>query len=253
LSASEKDRRKRLFDERVEYYFVQRPWDEDEEINEAVHSALTSVSELPTIEELARIRAMLSQAKVAAVQQWISDREEEQEPVVLFSQHVSILQKIAESRPGWECFWGGLTAKKRDEMVQRFQSGEIEHGLAVSIGAGGEGITLTRARVAAFIDLNWNPAKNQQAESRLIRIGAEQHEQTAAKEALALIQSGECRECRIEGKEIIPCPEHQAKIVIVRFVANHCVDQLVIQTLIEKETLLDAMEWEDEEVLDVAA
>jgi intein/homing endonuclease len=253
ISAAEKDRRKGLFDERVEYYFEARPWDTDTEIVKAVEAALTSVSELPTIEELARIRAMLSQAKVAAVQQWISDREQEEEPVVLFSQHVSILKKIAESRPGWECFWGGLTSKKRDEMVRRFQSGEIENGLAVSIGAGGEGITLTRARVCAFIDLNWNPAKNQQAESRLIRIGAEQHEQTAAKEALRLIQSGECEDCRIEGKEIVPCSEHQAKIVIVRFVAKHCVDQLVIQTLKEKETLLDAMEWEDEEVVGLAA
>jgi SNF2 family DNA or RNA helicase len=170
---------------------------------------------MPGIEELARIRAMLSQAKVAAVTQWLGDREQELEPVVLFSQHVSILKKIADNRPGWQSFHGGLTAKKRQALVDKFQAGEIEYGLAVSIGAGGEGITLTRARVAGFIDLNWNPAKNNQAESRLIRIGAEKHD----------------------------------SIVIVRFVANHVVDQLVIRTLVEKELVLRAtFDWDDEEV-----
>jgi len=218
LSPDERDRRRLIYDERVEYYFQERPWNKDEEILEAVQEALLSRTQMPTIDELSRIRSMLSQAKFAAVKAWIEECEEENEPVVLFSQHVSILKKLAgesylDGRPGWDVFHGGVAAKKRQKIVEAFQSGEIERGLAVSIGAGGEGITLTRAKVAGFIDLSWNPAKNQQAESRLIRIGAEGHD----------------------------------SILIVRFVAKHVVDKLVLDTLREKESLLDSLEWDEEE------
>ena len=43
--------------------------------------------------------------------------------------------------------------------------------MAVSIKAGGIGITLTRAWKAIFIDLDWVPGANQQAEDRICRIG----------------------------------------------------------------------------------
>lgn len=250
LTPDERQRRRMLYDTRVDYYFRERPWIMDHEIVEAVDEALTSKGQMPTIEELSRIRAMLSKAKIAAVKEWIEDREAEDEPVVLFSQHVGVLKKIAgdgdggSARPGWECFHGGLSAKARQSMVKRFQSGEIERGLCVSLGAGGEGITLTRAAVCAFIDLSFNPAKNWQGESRLIRIGAERHDVNAAKKA---IEDLGCTLCRMEGDRAIPCEEHKSSIVVVRFIAKHCVDQLVMKTLEEKEKLLAALDWEEEE------
>jgi hypothetical protein len=247
LDPDEKQRRRLIYNAQVEHYFRDRPWHMDEEIVEAVDEALMSKGQMPTIDQLSRIRAMLSKAKVHAVTEWLKDREEECEPVVLFSQHVSILKKIA-TRPGWECFHGGLTGKKRSEMVKRFQSGEIERGLCVSIGAGGEGITLTRAAICAEIDLSWNPAKNHQAESRLIRIGAEQHHDAAAEKARRLALSGECVGCKVEDDgAVTPCAEHQARILVVRFVARHIVDELVMTTLKEKESLLASLEWEEEE------
>lgn len=212
LTRWEKERRKQFYENRVEWYFKERPWNTDEEIANAVREALLHRDSIPTIDQLAKIRAMLSQAKVAAVMEWLRSCEEQDEPVVLFSQHVSIIKKIAQSRPGWDVFHGGLTAKKRDLLVQDFQAGKVKNGLAVSIGAGGEGITLTRARVCGFIDLSWNPARNFQAESRLIRIGAEVHD----------------------------------SILIVRFVADHAVDRLVMETLREKEAILSAMDPEPE-------
>lgn len=248
LEPDEKQRRKMLYENRLEYYFRERPWVMDEEIQEAVEQALGSKGQMPTIDQLSRIRSMLSKAKVHAVTEWIKDREEEEEPVVVFSQHVSILKKLASSRPGWKCFHGGLSAKKRSAMVKAFQSGKIERGLCVSIGAGGEGITLTRAAVCAEIDLSWNPAKNHQAESRLIRIGAEQHHDKAADQARQLALSGACSDCVIEENgEVVPCAEHQARILVVRFVARHVVDELVMQTLREKETLLASLEWDEGE------
>jgi SNF2 family DNA or RNA helicase len=209
LSPDEKERRKALYNMRVEEYFQERPWNEDEEIKTAVAEALDSRDSLPSIEALSRIRSMLSQAKVAAVREWMQSCEDQGEPTIVFSEHVQILKKLMD-RPGWECFHGGLTAKARDVMVQGFQGSGIEHGLGVSIRAGGEGITLTRARVCGFIDLSYNPGKNAQALARLLRIGAEVHD----------------------------------SIVAVYFRANHAVDRHLQQTIKEKVAIMNAMEWD---------
>ena len=67
---------------------------------------------------------------------------------------------------------GGLTKKKRDDMVERFQN-DI-NGPAVfvlSLKAGGTGLNLTKANHVFFIDRWWNPAIEKQAEDRAFRIG----------------------------------------------------------------------------------
>ena len=51
-----------------------------------------------------------------------------------------------------------------------FQGGRLK-GVALTIQAGGIGLTLTHAHQAVFVDLMWTPALNKQAEDRLCRIG----------------------------------------------------------------------------------
>jgi hypothetical protein len=97
--------------------------------------------------------------------------EEADEPLVVFSDHVAPV-KEAGSREGWATILGGDNPEKRAEVVKAFQAGELK-GLAVSIRAGGEGITLTRAHHGLFVDYHWTPAKVAQAEDRLVRIGSE--------------------------------------------------------------------------------
>lgn len=66
---------------------------------------------------------------------------------------------------------GGVPKKKRDEMVERFQS---EHGPAIfvlSLKAGGSGLNLTRANHVFHFDRWWNPAVENQATDRAFRIG----------------------------------------------------------------------------------
>jgi len=210
LSPDEKARRRGLYEQRVEELFQERPWNKDEELIAAVHEAISTMDSMPSIEELSRVRSMISQAKVAAVKEWMQSCQDQAEPTIVFSEHVQILKKLM-NRPGWACFDGSLTATQRDVMVSEFQSGVIEHGLGVSIRAGGEGITLVRARVCGFIDLSWNPARNSQALARLLRMGAEGHD----------------------------------SIVAVYFRANHVVDRLVIETVKEKEAIMGAIDWSE--------
>jgi SNF2 family DNA or RNA helicase len=67
---------------------------------------------------------------------------------------------------------GGVPAKKRDQMVKRFQ--EDEHGppiFILSLKAGGTGLNLTRANHVFHFDRWWNPAVEDQATDRAYRIG----------------------------------------------------------------------------------
>jgi SNF2 family DNA or RNA helicase len=66
---------------------------------------------------------------------------------------------------------GGVTRKKRDEMVERFQHDRTERIFLLSLKAGGTGLNLTAASNVIHFDLWWNPAVEAQATDRAYRIG----------------------------------------------------------------------------------
>jgi SNF2 family DNA or RNA helicase len=66
---------------------------------------------------------------------------------------------------------GGTTKKRRDEMVERFQSGSGPSIFLLSLKAGGTGLTLTAANHVLHLDRWWNPAVEDQATDRAFRIG----------------------------------------------------------------------------------
>ncbi|HEY1651717.1 MAG TPA: C-terminal helicase domain-containing protein, partial [Acidimicrobiales bacterium] len=65
---------------------------------------------------------------------------------------------------------GGVAVPRREEMVTRFQAGEVPVFL-LSLKAGGTGLTLTRATHVLHYDRWWNPAVEDQATDRAYRIG----------------------------------------------------------------------------------
>jgi SNF2 family DNA or RNA helicase len=74
--------------------------------------------------------------------------------------------------------YGGTPAKKRAEMVERFQ--EDPNGppiFILSIKAGGTGLNLTRANHVFHFDRWWNPAVEDQATDRAFRIGQKRNVQ----------------------------------------------------------------------------
>jgi len=73
-------------------------------------------------------------------------------------------------RPGWGCIAGDVAANERRSLEHDFEAGRLK-GLAATIGAGGVALTLVRASHALFVDLDWRPALNVQAEDRLVRVG----------------------------------------------------------------------------------
>lgn len=67
---------------------------------------------------------------------------------------------------------GAQSPAERAENVARFQTGTVPLAL-VTLGAGGEGITLTAASTAVFLQRSWSLVQNLQAEDRIHRIGQE--------------------------------------------------------------------------------
>ena len=66
---------------------------------------------------------------------------------------------------------GGLTRKKRDAMVEDFQTDGSTRAMILSLKAGGTGLNLTAASQVIHYDLWWNPAVERQATDRAYRIG----------------------------------------------------------------------------------
>jgi len=70
-------------------------------------------------------------------------------------------------------FHGGVPQKKRGEIVDEFQSTEVDSSpiLVLSLKAGGTGLNLTQGTTVIHFDRWWNPAVENQATDRAYRIG----------------------------------------------------------------------------------
>jgi SNF2 family DNA or RNA helicase len=66
---------------------------------------------------------------------------------------------------------GADSTVKRQEAVDAFQDPDGPQLIVCSMKAASQGITLTRASNVAFLELDWTPARHDQAEDRLHRIG----------------------------------------------------------------------------------
>jgi len=120
-------------------------------------------------EKIAATRAALSVLKIQAALDLLDSYKDAGRPVVVFSAHRAPVEALG-SRPGWSAVLGGDLAIARATAVQEFQAGKLD-GLALTIGAGGTAITLTKAADVIFVDQSWSPMENLQAEDRLCRIG----------------------------------------------------------------------------------
>jgi SNF2 family DNA or RNA helicase len=94
--------------------------------------------------------------------------------VVVFSQFskmIDLTQSVLEKK-GYGCvkLTGQVRPEDRQSAIELFQKGEVQVFLA-TIAAGGVGITLTASSTAVFLDRDWSPANNLQAEDRLHRHG----------------------------------------------------------------------------------
>jgi superfamily II DNA or RNA helicase len=112
--------------------------------------------------------------KLAAFEELLDVVLDEGDSVLVFSQYVQLCKlleaRLAERGVGTALLSGASSPKQRDEMVNRFQVGEIPVFL-LSLKAGGVGLNLTKATQVIHYDRWWNPAVEDQATDRAYRIG----------------------------------------------------------------------------------
>jgi SNF2 family DNA or RNA helicase len=120
------------------------------------------------------------------------------QPIVVFAQSKQLIDLAAKRLKKAGIEYGRITGddsvQARQDDIDRFQRGELPVMLA-TLAAGGVGITLTAARVAVFLQRSWSMVDNKQAEDRIHRPGAENHDSI---EIIDIVSKGTIEEYRAE-------------------------------------------------------
>jgi SWI/SNF-related matrix-associated actin-dependent regulator 1 of chromatin subfamily A len=127
-------------------------------------------------ERLVRLNALkllAAEGKLHAALAWIHDFLASGERLVVFARHRKIQRAVIERFPSALHILGADSHAARDAAVACFQEpdGLGNQLIVCSIELAGHGLTLTRSSNVAFLELDWTPAKLEQAEDRCHRIG----------------------------------------------------------------------------------
>ncbi|HTA14903.1 MAG TPA: DEAD/DEAH box helicase [Solirubrobacteraceae bacterium] len=127
-------------------------------------------------ERLVRLNALkmlAARGKLHAALAWIHDFCSSGERLVVFARHREVQRAVIERFPHALHILGEDSHAARDASVSAFQAAnDSENQLIVcSLEVAGQGLTLTQASNVAFLELDWTPAKHDQAEDRCHRIG----------------------------------------------------------------------------------
>ncbi len=127
--------------------------------------------------ELMKLKQVCSQAKVLEVVEAIESARDQGEKVIVFSQFTETIERLKASLQAKKIravtLTGSDSSEDRQRAVDAFQTVDDISVFIGNIKAAGVGITLTAASTVIFIDMDWSPAVNEQAEDRAHRIGQE--------------------------------------------------------------------------------
>lgn len=122
--------------------------------------------------------AGIPSAKLDALFEQLDDVLAEGHRALVFSQFTSFLDRVAGRLDAAGVTFahldGSTPARRRDEEIARFRSGEASV-FCISLKAGGFGLNLTEADYVFILDPWWNPASEAQAVDRAHRIGQDKH------------------------------------------------------------------------------
>ncbi|GAA3026061.1 hypothetical protein GCM10017559_59870 [Streptosporangium longisporum] len=114
--------------------------------------------------------------KLARLEELAEEIVEEGDKALIFTQYAefgTLLQPYLAAHLDRPVLWlhGGLSKKRRDALVERFQTDDEPMLFLLSLKAAGTGLNLTAAAHVVHVDRWWNPAVEDQATDRAFRIG----------------------------------------------------------------------------------
>jgi SNF2 family DNA or RNA helicase len=118
---------------------------------------------------LGKLRKAASVAKIETAIEMANDILEEGQQVVIFTEFLDTAKEL-HKRLGGELLIGETAVSDRQNLVDRFQSGQSKVFISTS-RAGGVGITLTASQTVIMVDRPWTSGDAMQCEDRCHRIG----------------------------------------------------------------------------------
>jgi superfamily II DNA or RNA helicase len=126
--------------------------------------------------KLNALRHVAARGKLHAAIEWIKTFLESRERLVVFAHHRDIQAELVAMFPRAARILGSDSVEERQRNVELFQKARGGASLCIcSLEAASHGFTLTAAASVAFLELGWTPAKHDQAEDRVHRIGQDRH------------------------------------------------------------------------------
>jgi SWI/SNF-related matrix-associated actin-dependent regulator of chromatin subfamily A-like protein 1 len=127
-------------------------------------------------ERLVRLNALkllAARGKLQSALAWIHDFQSSGERLVIFAHHREVQRAVVERFPEALHILGEDRPAARDDALRAFQAPDSDQNrlIVCSMEVAGQGLTLTRASNVVFLELDWTPAKHDQAEDRCHRIG----------------------------------------------------------------------------------
>jgi len=119
---------------------------------------------------LSVLRRLAAKAKMEAVVEWVQERTNNGEKVVIAAHHRDVVDELA-NRFGGLKIQGGMAVEEVEQVKQKFQTDPKALVITLSIQAAKTGHTLTAAQNIIFVELPWTPADVDQTYSRLHRMG----------------------------------------------------------------------------------
>lgn len=138
---------------------------------------LQFASSSATINDAGEVKLALPSSKVDDLVDYLEELGEE--PLVVTAESKQLInlaaRRLSDIRISFGLVTGDQSPVERQRAVKRFQEGS-DRVILMTLGAGAEGLTLTRASRILFMQRSWSMIRNKQAEDRIHRIGAEGHQ-----------------------------------------------------------------------------
>ena len=164
--------------QREEYDLSQEEWDR------RINDHYLNSEPLPPgmmLNMLSDLRHICGRTKIPFATDWIADYHQQTgKPIVVFAHHRDVISGLVKQlnavkqyqSMNVDTITGSVSSKNRQDIVDNFQKGEIDVLICNTVAAK-EGITLTAADTVLFIEREWVPTDEEQAEDRVYRIGQE--------------------------------------------------------------------------------
>ena len=124
------------------------------------------------ISNLSEIRQENALRKIKFAKEYIDNLLEQKSKVVIFAWHKVVIDNLLEELKGYDpvSITGSTKLEDRQKAVDEFQNGKCRVIIG-NIKAMGQGLTLHAAGDVVFLEMDWTPGNNTQAEDRIHRIG----------------------------------------------------------------------------------